>query len=210
MHAKSIIMRMVDENMKRYKILLLCVLAVFLFGGCFNPPSPSTTPILPTATPQITAERFTTVVPAVTPSTTAILPTLTLSLTSTPATTKPPKADSNVKAVVPAAQSAKEMAMQRDINLLISRSDDQQGQESNYKNLKKAQYLTVERVSAKELKFVGKPQIFKGDYTNRFTAKKSYKYFADASMGGKRYYNVKDNFGVWIVFQYQDPNFKAK
>lgn len=98
-------------------------------------------------------------------------------------------------------------AMRMDIDLLITQSQEQQGQEENYRNQKKEQTLTVERVSEKELKFKDKPQVFQGDYTGRFTQDRQYYYFEDASMGGKRYYNVKDNFGVWITFQYQDPNF---
>lgn len=112
------------------------------------------------------------------------------------------EAETAVASPSPAGQSETLRAMQRDIDLLVSRSDEQQGQESNYRNLKKEQTLTVESVTAQEIRFQGKPQVFKGDYTGRFTPGGQYKYFEDAAMGGKRYYNVKDNFGVWISFQY--------
>lgn len=71
--------------------------------------------------------------------------------------------------------------------------------------MKKTQLITVESVTSKQLKFAGKPQVFSGDYTGQFTPGKSYPYFEDADMGGKRYYNVKDNFGVWVVFKYTVP-----
>ena len=90
--------------------------------------------------------------------------------------------------------------MQRDIDSLISRSQDQQGQESNYKGLKKVQLITVESAMGEQ-----RTQVFSGDYNGQFTADKNYPYFGDADMGGKRYYNVKDNFGVWVVFKYTEP-----
>ncbi len=95
--------------------------------------------------------------------------------------------------------------MQKDIDLLIERNGGQTIDEQNYANQKKENLLTVERVTAEELKFADKPQVFKGDYAGRFTVGKQYKYYPDASAGGKRYYNVKDNFGVWISFQYSEP-----
>ena len=95
--------------------------------------------------------------------------------------------------------------MQKDIDLLIERNGGQKIDEQNYTNQKKENLLTVERVTAEELKFADKPQVFKGDYAGRFTTGKQYKYYPDASAGGKRYYNVKDNFGVWISFQYSEP-----
>lgn len=97
------------------------------------------------------------------------------------------------------------MAMQRDIDLMKAQSEGQQGHEANYKGVKKEQWLTVETVTSQEIKFAGKPQVFKGVYTGQFTADRKYQYYEDASAGGKRYYNVKDNFGVWITFKYEVP-----
>jgi hypothetical protein len=102
-----------------------------------------------------------------------------------------------------AAYSVSRKAMQRDIDMLKAESEVQKGQEEYYKNLKKEQLIMVDIVTPTELKFAGKPQVFEGDYSGQFVPGKKYKYFEDASAGGKRYYNVMDEFGVWVVFMYQ-------
>ena len=171
--------------MKRFGIPVVILL---ILAGCVQLPLPGTPgAAVPSAAPSATPQ---------TPPATSALPSAS------------PAAYAAKAAPSPTADDAMAMAMRRDIDLLVAQSAEQQGQEQNYKNLKKEQTLTVERVTEKEIKFAGKPQVFQGDYTGRYTAEKAYRYFEEASMGGKRYYTVKDNFGVWISFQYQDPNFK--
>lgn len=164
-------------------------------GASIAPPSPTPAYSIAGQSATITPNMTTAFI---SPS---ILPSLSPAPTKTPAA----KATPAKKAASTASASAREKAMQRDIDALISRSDDQQGQEQNYKNLKKKQLIKVASVNTTQIKFAGKPQVFKGDYTERFTPGKSYPYFADADIGGKRYYNVKDNFGVWVVFKYTVP-----
>jgi hypothetical protein len=184
--------------MKRVFVALL--LLVFIASGCSVKPTPTITSpaVTPSPQPNTTAQGANSVAP-----TASALPSTTASPTATSASqnTTESKADPTTQI----DQSVAVKAMQRDIDLLKAQNQDQLGQEENYKNLKKEQWITVESVTTKELKFVGKPQVFKGDYTGQFTANKKYRYFADASMGGKRYYNVKDNFGVWVTFKYVEP-----
>jgi hypothetical protein len=130
----------------------------------------------------------------------------TMEIPVSPAALQTPQNHSGgAAATSPPVQSETEKAMLRDIACLISSSADQQGQEENYKNLGREQLITVDSVTGKEIRFTGKPQVFSGDYTGQFDAGRSYPYFEDASMGGKRYYNVKDNFGVWVIFKYAVP-----
>jgi flagellar basal body L-ring protein FlgH len=174
--------------MKMKFCISMVIMLVCSVTACVRVPDPGSTNSavntgVPTATPQM-------------PAPTTAAPSFTPGVLGAEVTPHSNDADTITK------------AMQRDIDLLIAQSQEQQGQEENYKSQKKEQTLTVERVSGTELKFKSKPQVFQGDYTGRFTRDRQYHYFEDASMGGKRYYNVKDNFGVWITFQYQDPNFR--
>lgn len=96
-------------------------------------------------------------------------------------------------------------AMQRDIDALKSESPIQQQSEDYYNSLPKKTMLVVEYVTDTGLKFRGRPQVFSGDYTGRFCPMRSYPYYEEADIGGKRYYIVKDNFGVWLGFMYTVP-----
>jgi hypothetical protein len=177
--------------MKRLLKFALPIVTVCLLCGCLAATPSGTVPGATSAQPAATLTGIS-AVGTVPPSVSTAVPTAQ-------------KTAASAATAAPANQSIVDKAMQRDIDALISRSDDQQGQEANYKNLKETQLITVESVTAKQLKFAGKSQIFSGDYTGQFTAGKSYPYFGDADMGGKRYYNVKDNFGVWVVFKYTEP-----
>jgi hypothetical protein len=178
------------ETMKKQAMILL--LLVLLISGCTRLPAPGAT-TSPLKAPLASTPAPTPQTPSATGSAGTPGPSMIAGAVSTAAL---PRGDAQIK------------AMRRDIDLLITQSQEQQGHEQNYRNQKKEQYLTVERVSEQEMKFAGKPQVFKGDYTNRFTANSKYRYYQDAAAGGKRAYNVKDNYGVWISFRYQDPNFK--
>lgn len=90
-------------------------------------------------------------------------------------------------------------AMQSDINMLKADSSVQQKHESNYGNS-----TQTTRVSPREIRFEIVPVTFAGAYRGHFTASRRYPYYVDASMGGRRTINVKDNFGVWHSFNYKE------
>jgi hypothetical protein len=181
---------MEKTKMKRISVALMVVLLVYSLCGCL--PQTGETPSDGSARP---SPALTGVGAAGSASpTVAASPAVSITAQDTPGSS-----------VAPAGQRAAEKAMKRDLDFLIANSEYQRGQDENYKNVGKEQLITIESVTEKEIKFTGKTQVFSGDYTGQFTAGKSYTYFEDASMGGKRYYNVKDNFGVWIVFKYTVP-----
>lgn len=96
-------------------------------------------------------------------------------------------------------------AMQRDIDLLKSQSPTQQDSESYYATLKDKPTIVAAKVTSTEIRFVGKPQVFSGNYTGQYAEGKSYPFYSEADIGGKRFYIVKDNFGVWNSFKYIEP-----
>lgn len=96
-------------------------------------------------------------------------------------------------------------AMQRDIDQLKTESPTQQQSDEYYNSLPQKTMLVVEYVTELEIKFLGRPQVFQGNYTGRFFPMRSYPYYEEADIGGKRFYIVKDNFGVWISFKYVVP-----
>ena len=91
----------------------------------------------------------------------------------------------------------------RDVALLKAQSPEQVHDEEYYNSLADKQTLFVSTVDQHEIRFAGAPQAFSGDYSVRFASGKAYPYFQEADMGGKRYYIVRDEFGVWVVFRYQ-------
>jgi len=94
-------------------------------------------------------------------------------------------------------------AMQQDIDMLKQESDIQKTSESNYGT--STQTTRVVRVTNRDIRFDAAPVTFEGNYTGRFTAGRSYPYYADAAMGGQRGITVKDHFGVWHSFGYRVP-----
>jgi hypothetical protein len=96
-------------------------------------------------------------------------------------------------------------AMQRDIDLLKEQSPTQQDSESYYNSLPVKAMIVVASVTNTELRFLDKPQVFYGNYIDRFFPMRSYPFYEEADIGGKRYYTVKDNFGVWVSFKYVVP-----
>ena len=171
--------------MKRVFIALLLAAAL---SGCTMQPSPR-----PTASPAPT--------PLASPTAQSAIPSATAS-PSAPAATP----DVSSAAAPTNDPNLIQKGMQRDIDLLIERSGGQQIEESNYAGQNKENLITVESVSETELRFAGKPEVFKGDYRGQLTAGQQYKVYEDAAAGGKRAYNVKDNFGVWLIFQYIVPS----
>lgn len=109
---------------------------------------------------------------------------------------------------IPSAAGAPDMAglretltaMQSDINLLKAENSVQQTHESNYGS--SAQTTRVLSVTPREIRFEAVPVTFPGFYRGHFTGGKSYPYYLDAAMGGRRGISVKDNFGVWHSFSY--------
>jgi hypothetical protein len=97
------------------------------------------------------------------------------------------------------------MGMRQDIDLLLSQSPAQQDSEAYYNGLPQKTMIVVESVTDTQLRFLGKPQVFNGNYAGRFYPMRSYPYYEEADIGGKRYYVVKDNYGVWINFLYVVP-----
>jgi hypothetical protein len=95
--------------------------------------------------------------------------------------------------------------MQRDIDLLKAQSETQQQSESYYNGLPQKTMIVVESVTDTQLVFLDRPQVFEGNYAGRFFPMRSYPYYEEADIGGKRYYIVKDNFGVWNSFMYTVP-----
>lgn len=95
--------------------------------------------------------------------------------------------------------------MQMDIDLLKSQSPAQQDSEAYYNSLPQKTMIVVESATDRELRFLGKPQVFCGYYAGRFYPMRSYPYYEEADIGGKRYYIVKDNYGVWVSFLYLVP-----
>ncbi len=96
-------------------------------------------------------------------------------------------------------------AMQRDIEALRAESPIQQQSDDIYQGLPQKTMIVVESITESELKFLDKPQLFHGNYQYRFCQMRSYPYYEEADIGGKRYYIVQDNFGVWLGFQYTEP-----
>ena len=94
-------------------------------------------------------------------------------------------------------------AMQRDIDMLKAESSVQKTHESNYGTSTQTTRALV--VSDRELQFDTVPIFFSGNYKGRYTVGKSYPYYADAAMGGRRGITVKDNFGIWHSFNYRLP-----
>lgn len=94
-------------------------------------------------------------------------------------------------------------AMQRDIDMLKQESEVQKTHESNYGS--STATTRAVQVTESAIRFEAAPVTFTGDYRGRFTAGKSYPYYADAAMGGQRGLSVKDNFGVWHSFGYHVP-----
>lgn len=93
-------------------------------------------------------------------------------------------------------------AMQSDINTLKADSSVQQTHESNYGN--STQTTRVLSVTPREIRFEAVPVTFAGAFRGHFTAGRRYPYYVDASMGGRRTLNVKDNFGVWHSLNYRE------
>lgn len=96
-------------------------------------------------------------------------------------------------------------AMQRDIDVLRRESPIQQQSDDTYANLRPKTMIVVEYVNEQEIKFLDRPQVFEGNYAGRFCPMWSYPYYEEADIGGKRYYIVQDNFGVWLGFRYTVP-----
>lgn len=94
-------------------------------------------------------------------------------------------------------------AMQSDIRLLIADNSVQQTHQSNYGT--PAQTTRVLSVTPREIRFEAVPVTFAGAFRGHFTAGRRYAYYVDASMGGRRTLNAKDNFGVWHSFNYKEP-----
>ncbi|TVY05586.1 LysM peptidoglycan-binding domain-containing protein [Paenibacillus cremeus] len=95
-------------------------------------------------------------------------------------------------------------AMQNDINALKAESTVQQSAEKNYGTSN--QTTRVLKVTNQEIQFEAAPVTFQGNYSGHYTMGNSYPYYSDASMGGKRSITVKDNFGIWHMFAFQDPS----
>ncbi|MEG6589539.1 LysM peptidoglycan-binding domain-containing protein [Paenibacillus barengoltzii] len=93
-------------------------------------------------------------------------------------------------------------AMQSDINTIKADSSVQQTHESNYGN--STQTTRVLSVTPREIRFEAVPVTFTGAFRGHFTAGRRYPYYVDASMGGRRTLNVKDNFGVWHSLNYRE------
>lgn len=94
-------------------------------------------------------------------------------------------------------------AMQDDINVLKNESTVQKTHESNYRN--SAQTTTTATVTERQIRFNAVNVAFSGNYSGHYTSGKSYPYYTDASSGGQRGINVRDNFGVWHSFNYRVP-----
>lgn len=92
-------------------------------------------------------------------------------------------------------------AMQNNINMLKSESSIQKNKESNYGNSTRTTHAL--NVTDREVQFDAAPVAFSGNYNGHFTTGRSYPYYADAAMGGRRGITVKDHFGVWHSFSYQ-------
>lgn len=95
--------------------------------------------------------------------------------------------------------------MPQDIELLKMQSPVQQDNDSHYMGLPQKTMIVVEYVTDTALKFMYRPQVFPGNYAGRFCPLRSYPYFDEADIGGKRYYVVRDNYGVWVSFLYIVP-----
>lgn len=95
-------------------------------------------------------------------------------------------------------------AMQEDIDMLKQESGVQRTHAANYGMSDQAtRALTV---TSGQLRFEAAPVAFAGDYRGHYTEGRSYPYYIDASMGGRRSINVQDNFGVWHSFGWQEQN----
>jgi len=104
-------------------------------------------------------------------------------------------------AVDPAAQATID-AMQQDIDKLVAESSIQQTEQANYGTSTRTTRAAF--VTERELRFDAVPVTFSGEYFGRYTAGRSYPYYIDAAMGGRRAITVRDNFGVWHTFPYRE------
>ena len=93
-------------------------------------------------------------------------------------------------------------AMQKNIDMLKEESNVQKVQESNYGDM--YQMTEVLKVTENELLFDAVEIIFSDNHKGHFTTGKRYPYYTDAAMGGWRGITVKDNFGVWHSFSWQE------
>ncbi|HQD49673.1 MAG TPA: LysM peptidoglycan-binding domain-containing protein [Defluviitaleaceae bacterium] len=94
-------------------------------------------------------------------------------------------------------------AILRDINRLKAESRVQQAYESNYAYSNKITHVI--EVTPDQILFDAVPVVFSGNYLGRFFPGQNYPYYEDAAMGGQRFLNVKDNFGIWHSFAYRVP-----
>jgi len=79
----------------------------------------------------------------------------------------------------------------------------QQAYESNYAYSNKITHVI--EVTPDQILFDAVPVVFSGNYLGRFFPGQNYPYYEDAAMGGQRFLNVKDNFGIWHSFAYRVP-----